>query len=68
MAQIILEIDPDQLEAWIRDELRRCYVDNATIFHKEKDSQQLGDALLTVIEHYSAPSEYDKWYEEIKDL
>ena len=68
MANITLEVSDDQMDTWIRDELRRCYVDNATVWKDQQDSPHLGDALLTVIEHYSSPSEYDDWYDNIKDL
>lgn len=68
MANITLEVSDEQMELWVTNELRRCYVDNIKFWRKEKDAAQLGDALLTVIEHYSSPPEYDEWYETIKDL
>jgi len=68
MSKITIDIDPDQMDTWVRNELRRCYTDNATVWHNEPNSERLGDALLTVIEHYSNLNEFENWYETIKDL
>lgn len=68
MTKIIIEVDPDQLQMWVVNELKQCYIDHATYWKKEPDYEKLSDALLTVIEHYSVQSEYNEWYETIKEL
>ena len=68
MTKIMIEVDPDQMQMWIVNELKQCYIDHATNWKKEPDYTVLSDALLTVIEHYSVQSEYNEWYETIKEL
>ena len=68
MSKITIDVSDDQMDLWVRDELRRCYVDTVTVWKNQQDAPELGDALLTVIQHYSAASEYEEWYETIKDL
>ena len=68
MTKIMIEVDPDQLQMWVVNELKQCYTDHATHWKKEPDYEKLSDALLTVIEHYSVQSEYNEWYETIKEL
>jgi hypothetical protein len=64
----MIEVDPDQIQMWIVNELKQCYIDHAINWNKEPDYDVLSDALLTVIEHYSVQSEYNEWYETIKEL
>ena len=68
MTQITLSVDPDQMDLWVGEELRRCYVDARVHWHNEPDNERLCDALLTVIEHYMASSKFEAWYETIKEL
>ena len=68
MTKIMIEVDPDQLQMWVVNELKQCYIDHATCWKKEPDYDVLSDALLTVISHYSVQSEYNEWYETIKEL
>ena len=63
-----ISVDPDQLDLIIASELRRCYVDTMTTWRKEKDSPQLGEALLVVLQHFMTHSEFEDWYETIKEL
>ena len=66
--KIMVEVDPDQMNMWVVNELKQCYVDHATCWKHEPDYEKLSDALLTVIEHYSVQSEFNEWYETIKEL
>ena len=68
MTKIMVEVDPDQMYMWVVNELKQCYIDHATNWKKEPDYDQLSDALLTVIKHYSIYSEFEAWYETIKEL
>ena len=68
MTKIMIEVDPDQMQMWVVNELKQCYIDHATHWRHEPDFEHLSNALLTVIEHYSVKSEYDEWYETIKEL
>ena len=68
MTQITLTIDPDQMDQWIEQDLRRCYVDARVHWHNEPDNERLCDALLTVIQHYMSHDAFEQWYETIKEL
>lgn len=68
MSKITIDVDTDQFQMWIVNELKQCYIDHATHWKHEKDYEQLSNALLTVIEHYSVQTEYNEWYETIKEL
>ena len=68
MTKIMIEVDPDQMDMWIVNELKQCYIDHATRWKHEPDYEKLTDSLLTVIEHYSVQSEFNEWYESIKEL
>jgi len=68
MTKIMIEVDPDQMQMWVVNDLKQCYIDHATRWKKEPDYDMLSDALLTVIEHYSVRSEFNEWYETIKEL
>ena len=66
--KMTIEVDADSLDDVFRDELRRAYVDQKTIWKHEPDSAKLAENLLGVIEYYSAPSEFKEWFETVKDL
>lgn len=68
MSKLTFTIDPDEMDKYIAADLRNCYVDNVTKWCNQPESEKLSDALLTVIEHYMAHSEYEDWYDTIKDL
>jgi len=68
MSKITIDVDTDQLHMWIVNELKQCYIDRALHWKKEPDYEEVSNALLTVIDHYSVKSEFDEWYETIKDL
>lgn len=68
MSKITIDVDTDQLQMLIINELKRCYIDRALFWKKEPDYEEVSNALLTVIALYSVKSEFDEWYETIKDL
>ena len=68
MTRLTIDINPDQMYMWIVNELKNCYIDQATCWKHEPDYEKLSDALLTVIQHYSVQSEFNEWYESIKEL
>ena len=68
MTKMTLEVDHDQLTDWMVKELKQCYIDHVMHWKKEPDYDLLSDALLTVIKHYSVYSEFEAWYETIKEL
>ena len=68
MTKIMIEVDPDWIIDLVREELKKCYLDQVKCWKHEKDFEKLSDSLLTVIEHYSIQSEYNDWYETIKEL
>ena len=65
---ISFKMDEDEFCAHLIDELKYRYVDQVKYWSKEPDAEELANALLTVIEFYSVPTEYNEWYETIKEL
>lgn len=65
MTMITLDVNPDELDNWLAQELRRCYVDTVTIWKHQPESPELAAALLVVIEHYSAPDEFEEWKQSL---
>ena len=68
MTKIMIELDIDELRDQMINDLKESYIDQVKHWSKEPDAEKLADALLTVIEYYSAPSEFNEWYETIKEL
>jgi len=68
MTKIMIELDIDELRDQMINDLKESYIDQVKHWSKEPDAEKLADALLTVIEYYSIPSEYNDWYETIKEL
>ena len=66
--KMTVEIDYDQVDDLIRNQLRSDYVDQVTIWKAQPYSKELSEALLEVIKYYSAPDEFEEWYESIKEL
>ena len=66
--KMLVEIDWDQAETLIRDRLRQDYIDQMTIWKAQPDCAELARDLLGVIRYYSAPHEFDEWFETVKDL
>ena len=66
--KMTVEVDADALDNVFRDELRRAYVDQVTIWKDQPDAEELAEALMTVVKYYSAPQEFEEWYESVKEL
>ncbi len=66
--KLTFDVDEEQFrEAMIAD-MKESYIDQVTNWKHEPDALGLEDALLTVIEFYSVPNEFETWYETIKEL
>ena len=68
MTRFKVTLDWDEVEELIRDQLRQSYVDTVTVWKNEPDSAKLAENLLGVIGYYSAPREFEEWFETVKDL
>ena len=66
--KLMVEVDWDQAENLIRDRLRQDYIDQVTIWKDQPDAEELAEALMTVVKYYSAPQEFEEWYESVKEL
>ena len=66
--KMMVEIDYDQVDDLIRDRLRIDYIDQVTVWKDQPDSRELANNLLGVIRYYSAPNEFEEWFETVKDL
>ena len=66
--KMTVEVDADALDNVFRDELRQAYVDQVTIWKDQPDAEELAEALMTVVKYYSAPQEFEEWYELVKEL
>lgn len=69
MTTIKFTIDPNEMDALVAQQLRDCYVSlaNSPPIDWEERIPTM-EAILVVLEHYMTPSEYDAWYETIKEL
>lgn len=65
--KLMVEIDWDDAENFIRDRLRQDYIDTLTTWKHQPDSQHLAAALFEVIKYYSAPNEFEEWFETVKE-
>lgn len=66
--KLMVEVDWDEAENLIRDRLRQDYIDTLTVWKAQPDSAELASYLLGVIKYYSAPREFEEWFETVKDL
>ena len=68
MIKFTLTISEDEFDEALVKQLQNHYIDQVTNWKHEPDADNLQDALLTVIEFYMIPSEFEEWYETVKDL
>lgn len=61
-------LDWEEIDGLVLKVLREDYVMAKTTFVNEPDRDELVAALLVLIRHYSAPSDYETWLETVKDL
>lgn len=66
--KLMVEVDWEQAEDFIRDKLRQDYIDQVTVWKAQPDAEELAEALMTVVKYYSAPQEFEEWYESVKEL
>ena len=62
------QIHPDEFDEALVKRLQETYIDHVTNWMFEKDAEKIADGLLETIKLFMVPSEYDEWYETIKDL
>lgn len=63
--KITIQIDNEALDDVFRDELRRAYIDQITIWKSQPASKEYAAALLKVIEYYSVPTEFVEWKQSV---
>ena len=68
MIKFTFTVSEDEFDEAMVKQLQLHYVDQVTIWKHEPDADNLQSALLTVIEFYMIPDEFDTWYETIKEL
>ena len=68
MIKFTFTISEDEFYEAIVKQLQNHYIDQVTNWKHEPDADNLQDALLTVIEFYMIPSEFEEWYETVKEL
>ena len=68
MIKLTFTISEDEFDEALVKQLQWHYVDQVTNWKHEPDADNLQDALLTVIKFYMIPSEFEVWYETVKDL
>lgn len=66
--QYNISIDPEDMDNIVAAELRRCYVALAHPFGDWPERIPTMEAILVVLDHYMPKSEYEAWYETIKEL
>ena len=68
MIKFTFTVSADEFSEIVISELQKHYVDQVTSWKHEPYASNLQNALLTVIEFYMIPSEYELWYENVKEL
>jgi hypothetical protein len=68
MIKFTFTVSADEFDDALVKQLQDHYVDQVTNWKHEPDAANLQDSLLTVIEFYMIPDEYEAWYETVKDL
>ena len=68
MIKFTFTVSEDEFDEALVKQLQNHYIDQVTNWKHEPDADNLQDALLTVIEFYMIPSEFEEWYETVKDL
>ena len=68
MTTITLKFDDDEIDALVADQLRACYESLAQPFGDWPERIATMEAILVVLEHYMSPTDYEVFYEQIKDL
>jgi hypothetical protein len=62
------QIHPDEFDEALVKRLQETYIDHVTSWMFEPDAEKIAEGLLTTISLFMVPSEFDDWYETIKDL
>ena len=68
MLKFTVTVDEDTFRESMVKDMKEVYLDQKLNWKHEPDTEKIGDALLTVIEFYMIPTEFDAWYETIKEL
>ena len=68
MSNFKFSIDEDEFDEALVKQLQWHYEDQVTNWKHEPDAANLQDSLLTVIEFYMIPDEFEAWYETVKEL
>ena len=68
MIKFTFTISEDEFDEALVKQLQNHYINQVTNWKHEPDVDNLQDALLTVIEFYMIPSEFEAWYETVKEL
>jgi len=63
-----VRVEWEDVENLIRNVLRDDYEMTLTTWKDQPDSRELANNLLGVIRYYSAPNEFEEWYESVKEL
>ena len=62
------QIHPDEFDEALVSRLQETYIDHVTNWMFEPDAEKISESLLTVIELFMTPADYNAWYELIKEL
>ena len=68
MMKFTFQIHPDEFDEALVARLQETYIDHVTNWAFEPDAEKLAESLLTVLQLFMVHSEYEQWYETIKEL
>jgi hypothetical protein len=63
-----IDINSDEFDAMLIKRLQETNIAHVTNWKAEPHFEVLSDALLTVLDHFMVYSEFNDWYETIKEL
>ena len=62
------DVDSEEFDLMLIQRLQEVYIDHVTHWMYEEDAEKISEGLLATISLFMIPSEYEQWYETIKDL
>lgn len=62
------DVDSEEFDVLLIQRLQDIYIDHVTNWMFEPDAEKIAEGLLTTISLFMVHSDFEEWYETIKDL
>ena len=68
MFKLTFTVDPDEMDEIIAIQLRDMYMGLVECKHADAQDARTKEAILTVLEHVMRPSDFEQFFETVKEL